>query len=50
MFFLGLILLVLGLVLGIGVLLWIGVALLVLGAILHFAPARAPYGSRGYWY
>lgn len=44
----GLLLLVIGLVTGIGVLLWIGVILLVLGAVLHFTPARSPYGR--YWY
>lgn len=51
MLFLGIILAVLGFVLGIGALLWLGVALIIIGALLNFVPYggyRGPF--RGHWY
>lgn len=48
MILIGFILLVLGLIFGIGLLVYIGVALMVVGAVLYFTGARGPV--RGHWY
>lgn len=48
MFLLGVILLIIGLVTALKILFWVGLILLVIGAVLHFTPARSPYGR--YWY
>lgn len=51
MIILGIILLIIGLVAGIGILLWLGIALLVIGAILAVAGSTGHsfYGRRHYW-
>lgn len=39
MFILGLVLFLLGLFLGVGILFWLGIVLMVIGAVLFFAPS-----------
>ena len=47
MFFLGLILFLIGLFFGIGILFWIGIVLMVIGAVLWCAPSLS--GGRRYY-